>query len=101
MAESPKNHLLRDFRRWSIFDFCNKIGTKRTKRGGLTISVVGGRPEVIGLRPNRRECHSGLAARRNSPNGIYEFRSFDRGLFIISRIKPIYKSASLKLIDER
>jgi len=55
MAESPKNHLLRDFRRWSIFDFCNKIGTKRTKRGGLTISVVGGRPEVIGLRPNRRE----------------------------------------------
>ena len=41
------------------------------------------------------------AARRNSPNGIYEFRSFDRGLFIISRIKPVYKSVSLKLIDER
>ena len=41
------------------------------------------------------------AARRNSPNGIYEFRFFDRGLFPISRIKPVYKSASLKLIDER
>ena len=26
MAESPKNHLLRDFRRRSIFDFCNNIG---------------------------------------------------------------------------
>ena len=30
MAESPKTQLLRDFRRRSIFDFYNKIGTFET-----------------------------------------------------------------------
>ena len=30
-------------------------GTKRTKRAGLTMSVIEGRPEVIDLRPNRRD----------------------------------------------
>jgi hypothetical protein len=29
-VEPAKNQLLRDFRRRSIFDFCNAIGTKRT-----------------------------------------------------------------------
>jgi hypothetical protein len=28
-------------------------GTKRTKRAGLTMSVIEGRPEGIDLRPNR------------------------------------------------
>jgi hypothetical protein len=28
--------------------FCNTIGTKRTKRTGLAMSVDWGRPEVIG-----------------------------------------------------
>jgi hypothetical protein len=35
------------------------------------------------------------------PSGIYEFRSSDRSLFSISRVKPVYESASLKFIDER
>jgi hypothetical protein len=29
-AEPAKNQLLRDFRRRSVFDFCNTIGTSRT-----------------------------------------------------------------------
>jgi hypothetical protein len=46
-AESAKNQLLRDFRRRSIFDFCNNIGTKRTSWAGLMMSVERGRPEVL------------------------------------------------------
>jgi hypothetical protein len=33
-AEKPKDQLWRDFSGCSIFDFCNKIGTKRTNRSG-------------------------------------------------------------------
>jgi hypothetical protein len=46
VAESAKNQLLRDFRRRSIFDFCNTIGTFETCQGGLMMSVFRGRPEV-------------------------------------------------------
>ena len=34
-AEKSKDQLLRYFQGCSIFDFCNKIGTKRTNRVGL------------------------------------------------------------------
>ena len=76
-------------------------GTKRTKRAGRRSPLSGEDRKSSAYVQTDANDHSGLAARRNSPNGIYEFRSFDRGLFIISRIKPVYKSASLKLIDER
>jgi len=35
MAESPKNRLLRDFRRRSIFDFCNNICQQRKSETGI------------------------------------------------------------------
>jgi hypothetical protein len=47
-AEKTKNQLLRDFWSCSIFDFCNNIGTNRTNRAGLSMSVVPGGPEVAG-----------------------------------------------------
>src|ERR1700722_11079026 len=37
--EKSKNQLSRDFWCCPIFDFCNSIGTKRTCRPGLTMSV--------------------------------------------------------------
>jgi hypothetical protein len=39
---------LQDFRSPAIFEFFNTIGTNRTWRGGLTMSVTGGIPEVTG-----------------------------------------------------
>ena len=44
--EASKNHLSRDFRRRSIFDFCNSIGTFRTCRGGPTMSVHRGKADI-------------------------------------------------------
>lgn len=41
------------------------------------------------------------ASSQDSRIGIAESRSSDRGLFPISRIKPVYESASLKFVDER
>ena len=41
VAEKPKDQLSRDFLGCSIFDFCNNIGTKRTCRPALTMSVLG------------------------------------------------------------
>src|SRR5882757_4580326 len=41
-AERSTDQLSRDFLGCSIFDFCNNIGTKRTCRGGLTMSALGG-----------------------------------------------------------
>ena len=38
-VKKSKNQLSRDFLRHSIFDFCNNIGTKRTSRAGLAMSV--------------------------------------------------------------
>jgi hypothetical protein len=35
------------------------LGTKRTSRSGLTMSVYGGRPEVIGALSNLRNCRVG------------------------------------------
>jgi hypothetical protein len=35
------------------------FGTKRTRRAGLLMSVVRGRPEVAGRGPNRRDCRVG------------------------------------------
>ena len=37
------------------FDFCNNIGTKRTGRAELTMSVDGGKAEVGGKQSNRRD----------------------------------------------
>jgi hypothetical protein len=54
-AEKSKDRLSRDFPGRSIFDFCNKIGTKRTCRADLTMSVDGGRAEVGGTQSNRRD----------------------------------------------
>src|SRR5439155_23499758 len=39
-AEKPKDQLWRDFSGCSIFDFCNKIGTKRTCRDVRLESVM-------------------------------------------------------------
>jgi hypothetical protein len=47
-AATAKNQLLRDFRRRSIFDFCNNIGTFETCRPSPSMSVHRGRPEVVG-----------------------------------------------------
>jgi hypothetical protein len=55
VVEPAKNQFLRDFRRRSIFDFCNTIGTKRTCRAELTMSVDGGKAEVGGKQSNRRD----------------------------------------------
>jgi hypothetical protein len=52
--EKPKDQLSRDFLGWSIFDFCNNIGTKQTNRTGLMMSVCGGRPEAVTGRPKWR-----------------------------------------------
>jgi hypothetical protein len=46
---------LRDFRIVAIFEFFNTIGTNRTSRAGLTMSVDGGRTEVADQCPKRRE----------------------------------------------
>jgi len=42
-------------KRCSIFDFCNNIGTKRTWRADLTMSVDGGTSEVGDTQSNRRD----------------------------------------------
>jgi hypothetical protein len=53
--ELAKNQPLRDFRRRSVFDFRNTIGTNRTHRAALIMSVVRARPELAGRRSNRRD----------------------------------------------
>jgi hypothetical protein len=53
-AEKSKDHLLRDFWGCSIFDFCNNIGTFRTCRDSLTMSVYGAKAEVSVERPEVR-----------------------------------------------
>jgi hypothetical protein len=45
-AEKSKDRLSRDFWGCSIFDFYNNIGTNRTNRSGLAMSVDWGGPEV-------------------------------------------------------
>jgi hypothetical protein len=45
-AEESKDQLSRDFSGRSIFDFCNNIGTKRTCRANLTMSVDGGKTDL-------------------------------------------------------
>jgi len=45
-AEKAKYQLWRDFLGGSIFDFCNNIGTKRTCRDGLWMSVLGGETDI-------------------------------------------------------
>src|SRR5258707_15579761 len=40
-AEKSKDQLWRDFQGCSIFDFCNKIGTKRTCRSPHRMSAFG------------------------------------------------------------
>ena len=53
-AEKSKDQLWRDFQGYSIFDFCNNIGTFATCRRTPTMSVDGRRPEVNGRRSKRR-----------------------------------------------
>src|ERR1043166_7730275 len=45
VAEPAKNQLLRDFRRRSIFDFCNTIGPKPTSHPSLLMSASGARAD--------------------------------------------------------
>src|SRR6476661_6665506 len=45
VVQPAKSQLLRDFRRRSIFDFCNTIGTFQTCRSSLTMAVHGGRAD--------------------------------------------------------
>src|ERR1700686_683020 len=45
-VELPQILLSRDFRRCSIFDFCNKIGTKRTSRDVRLESVVRAKADI-------------------------------------------------------
>jgi hypothetical protein len=45
-AEKPKYQLSRDFLGWSIFDFCNSIGTFRTWLILQAMSDLGGIAEV-------------------------------------------------------
>src|SRR5205085_7397825 len=54
-AEKSREQVSRDFWGCSIFDFCNKIGTKRTSRSGAMMSVVRGGPEAAGRPSNRRD----------------------------------------------
>src|SRR5258705_10709667 len=46
-AEKSKDQLWRDFQGCSIFDFCNKIGTKRTSRQYSPMSGFRGKAENI------------------------------------------------------
>jgi hypothetical protein len=45
-VESAKNQRLRDFRRRSVFDFCNTIGTFATCRYGRLESAIRSRADV-------------------------------------------------------
>jgi len=47
VVQPAKSQLLRDFRRRSIFDFCNTIGTFQTCLSSLTMSVHGGRADSL------------------------------------------------------
>src|SRR5260370_25957368 len=47
-ARKSKNQFSRNFRRRSIFDFCNTIGTKRTYRVRSVMSAFKGKAESAG-----------------------------------------------------
>jgi hypothetical protein len=47
VVEPAKNQLLRDFRRRSVFDFCNTIGTFPTSRVDLASSVREAKADLL------------------------------------------------------
>jgi hypothetical protein len=89
------------------------LATNYTLRPVLMKHAVAHCHFMSALRPKadirQRNCHVRQVPTADIPTdslqesriGITEFRSSDRCLFAISRIKPVYKSTSLKFIDER
>jgi hypothetical protein len=73
-----------------------RVASPLDTQGGSRMPELGPYGSVRGARGNSRPyreshrptskptrmSHSGLAAHRNSPNGIYKFRSFDRGYLL-------------------
>src|SRR5437867_3225179 len=53
-AEKPKDQLWRDFSGCSIFDFCNKIGTKLTLAMVRSMSASADKADISQRLPNKR-----------------------------------------------